>query len=451
MAPRRGAQTGACGSLAVHTKEVDVVGGTRFWAAASLGLAIAASAQAAVGFKAESGWEASVDGFVNIFAVDQFEPSGPVPANTAADALGQNSQHNTFRLQTGLLPGLVAINAASPDLGGLKIKTRIGFYPQVQTSGGRVLSSIGTTPAGGTSPGGFGSQIDLREIFFTVDGSFGQVLAGRALNLFQGQNILTDMTLFGVGVQGAAIGNGGTTAGRIGYGYVYTSFGPQFRYTTPDLGGMKLAVAIGDPTHIDGLLAGGPTASDVRLPEVEAELSFAGKSGDAGYHLWLSGLAQKTWFTKAGASTGSSVSGDAVTAAGGAAGAGVTLGAIDLLASGFYGQGLGSIFMLQLDALDATGKERTSYGFLGQAGFKMGATKLGLSYGQNTKKETDADAAARATAAEVDTRRSITGGLYHDVNAALKLIAEYTWTQTKWYGGADRSSNVVALGGFVFF
>ncbi|MFL5271487.1 MAG: hypothetical protein ACJ79E_05450 [Anaeromyxobacteraceae bacterium] len=415
------------------------MGRSRFWAAASLGLAIAASAQAAVGFKAESGWEASIDGFVNVFAVDQFEPSGAVPPATAVDALGQNSQHNTFRFQTGLLPGLVAINAASPDLGGLKIKTRIGFYPQVQTSGGRVLSNLGQT--GGTSPGGFGSQIDLREIFFTVDGSFGQVLAGRALNLFQGQNILTDMTLFGVGVQGAAIGNGGTTAGRIGYGYIYTSFGPQFRYTTPDLGGMKLAVAIGDPTNIDGIVSGGPTATDVRLPEVEAELSFTGKSGDMGYHAWVSGLAQRAWLA----------SGTDVTAAGGSAGAGVTLGPIDLLASGFYGQALGSIFMLQLDALDATGKERTSYGFLGQAGLKVGATKLGLSYGQNTKKETDADAAVRSSAAEVDTRRSITGGLYHDVNPALKLIAEYTWAQTKWYGGADRSSNVVALGAFVFF
>ncbi len=395
-------------------------------------LLFAKAADASVGFKAENGWAFSTDGFINAFAVDQFGNSGPQPANTAADALGPTTDHNTFRVRTGLLPGLIAFNVASPDIGGLKLAARVGFYPQIQTNGSRVLSPSGNAPA-------FGSQIDLREAFFTVDGSFGQFLAGRALNLFQGKNILTDMTLFGVGVQGAAIGNGGTTAGRIGYGYDYTSFGAQFRYTTPDLSGLKLALQIGDPNTIDGVLAGGPSATEVRMPELEAEISYAGKSGDVGIQAWVSGLVQKAWVPTGGD----------VTAAGGAGGVGLSLGGLDLLGSGFYGKGLGSIYMLQLDALDSAGKERDSGGFLAQAAYTVGATKFGVSYGQNMKKETDADAAARATSAEIDTRRSITGGLYHNINSALKLVAEYTWTQTKWFGGADRSSSVVALGGFL--
>ena len=406
-------------------------------AIAALSLAVAGSAQAAVGFKADSGWEASFDGFVNAFAVNQFASDLPTQANLAPDALSASTKDNTFRLRTGLLPGLFGFNAASPDFNGVKVKARIGLYPQIQTNQSRVLSTAPASPA-------FGSQIDMREAFFTVDGGFGQFLAGRALNLFQGKNILTDMTLFGVGVQGNAIGNGGTTAGRIGYGYVYTSFGAQFRYTTPDLSGFKLAVQVGDPNTIDGLLAGGPVYTDTRLPEVEAELSYTAKSGSTSFQLWVNGMAQKNWLP--GTET-------SVTAAGGAAGVGAGFGGLDLLASGFYGQALGSFFMLQLDALDAVGKERTTQGFLGQAAYTAGATKIGVSYGQNMLKETSDDAAKRAsgTTLGIDTRRSATVGLYHDVNAALKLVAEYTWVQTKWFGGADHTSNLVAVGGFVFW
>jgi hypothetical protein len=410
---------------------------------AALTLAVAGNARAAVGFKADSGWEASFDGFVNAFAVNQFASDLPTGANLAVDALGASTKDNTFRLRTGLLPGLFGFNAASPDFNGIKVKARIGLYPQIQANQSRVLSTAPASPA-------FGAQIDLREAFFTVDGSFGQFLAGRALNLFQGKNILTDMTLFGVGVQGNAIGNGGTTAGRIGYGYNYTSFGAQFRYTTPDLSGFKLAVQVGDPNTIDGLLAGppggpgGPVYTDTRLPEVEAELSYSGKSGSTSYQFWVNGMAQKNWLPGTDTS---------VTAAGGAAGVGANFSGFELLGSGFYGQALGSFFMLQFDALDAVGKERTTQGFLGQAAYTAGSTKIGVSYGQNMLKETDDDAARRAagTVVGIDTRRSATVGLYHDVNAALKLVAEYTWVQTKWFDGTEHTSSLIALGGFVFW
>ncbi|HET9595440.1 MAG TPA: porin [Anaeromyxobacteraceae bacterium] len=411
-------------------------------ALAALTLAAAGSAQAAVGFKTDTGWEASFDGFVNAFAVNQFASDLPTGTNLAPDLLSASTKDNTFRLRTGLLPGLFAFNAAAPDFNGLKVKARIGLYPQIQTNQSRVIALGGG--AGSVPAPAFGSQIDLREAFFTVDGGFGQVLAGRALNLFQGKNILTDMTLFGVGVQGNAIGNGGTTAGRIGYGYNYTSFGAQFRYTTPDLSGFKLAVQVGDPNTIDGLLAGGPVYTDTRLPEVEAELSYAGKSGDTGFQAWVSGLAQTNWLPATETS---------VTALGGAGGLGVNFGGLELLGSGFYGQALGSFFMLQLDALDAVGKERTTWGALGQAAYKAGSTKLGVSYGQNKIKETSDDATKRAAGAVVgiDTRRSATAGLYHDVNAALKLVAEYTWVQTKWFDGTEHTSSLIALGGFVFW
>ncbi len=393
-------------------------------------LALAASpARAAVSLKSDNGWTLSFDGFVNGFGV--YEAGSNAPAGVAPDVVFMSSE-DSFRIRTGLLPGLFGFGVAAPKFDGLEVKGRIGLYPQIQSSNTRTA---------------FGSQTDLREIFFTVDGSFGQVLVGRALNLYQGKNILTDMTLFGVGAQGP-VGGGGTTVGRIGYGYLYAQFGAQIRYTTPDFSGLKLAVSLVDPSKICASDAPGVPAfcsgafTVTKTPGVEAEVSYAGKSGGVGYQAWASGLWQE-------ASTPAPASQKA-TATGGAAGVGVTVSGLDLLASGFIGKGLGSFFLLDFDSLDPTGKERNSSGFLGQATYTFGATKVGLSYGRNSIKETDADEAARLGGGDagVDARSSITAGVYHDIGKNVKAVAEYTNAKTKWHGGADQSVNVVALGGF---
>jgi hypothetical protein len=389
---------------------------------ALLGVLGAPRADAAVAVKAGE-WELSFDGFVNGFAV--YQAGSDAPAG-ASDPVFMSAEDG-FRVRTGLLPGLFGFGVAAPKMDGLDMKARVGLYPQIQNANTRDA---------------FGSQIDMRELFFTVDGSFGQVLVGRALNLYQGKNILSDMTLFGVGAQGP-ISAGGTTLGRIGYGYLYAQFGAQLRYTTPSFSGFKLAVALVDPSQMCGATAGCFTVT--KTPGLEGELSYSGKSGNVSYQAWASGLWQE-------AETGGTNSQKA-SATGGAAGVGVGVSGFDLLASGFFGSGLGSFFLLDVDAVDTAGKERDSSGFLGQASYTFGGkTKLGLSYGMNTMKETDAEKAARGSGAGgVETRSSFTGGLYHDINKNLKVVAEYTMATTKWHGGQDQSVNVVALGGFFFW
>jgi hypothetical protein len=393
--------------------------------AVSLVLSLAASsADAAVGFKAENGWEVSFDGFVNAFGVDEI--GSKAPANVTADPL-MPVDDNAFRVRTGLLPGLLGFGVTAPKTGDLEVKARVGLYPQINNAGTR---------------NAFGSQLDLRELFLTVDGRFGQVLAGRGLNLFQGKNILTDMTLFGVGVQGAAA-SGGTTLGRIGYGYLYAQFGAQLRYTTPSLSGVKLALAVVDPSRIAGA---GVVASETGGPGVESELSYETKFGDVGLQAWVSGLYQR-----ATVPVGAAVAaGEEKTAAGGAGGVGVKVAGLDLLASGFLGKGLGSFLLLDTDSLDATGRERRSRGFLAQAAYTLGSTKVGLSYGQNDMDETPSEASARRGGAPsaLGSRKSVTGGVYHDLRKDLKVVAEYTHVTAGWFGGKSQAADVVALGGF---
>lgn len=407
--------------------EFKSAGHARTFAIAIVALALSAAAtpaRAAVTFKSSEGWEVSFDGFVNAFAAD--ETGSATPAGVAADPVMTTEDENSFRVRTGLLPGLFGFTVAAPPVDGLGLKARIGLYPQIQN---------------GNTRNAFGSQLDLREVFFTVDGKFGQVLLGRALNLFQGKNILTDMTLFGVGVQGA-VSAGGTTLGRIGYGYLYPNFGAQARYTTPIFSGLKLAVAICDPSRI---CSADSCATVTKAPGLEGELSYATKLGDTSVQAWVSGLFQRAW-TPATSPTPDS----AKTAAGGAAGVGASVAGVDLLASGFLGKGLGSFLLLDIDSLDAVGEEREGRGFLVQASYTfLGSTKLGVSYGQNTMDETAAELAARQAAqpAALSARKSWTGGLYHDVNKHLKVIGEYTHAISEWHGGQDQSVDVVAAGG----
>src|SRR5438128_7864155 len=118
----------------------------------------------------------------------------------------------------------------------MNLGVHFGFAPQIQNPG---------------THDEFGAQIDMRQVYLTIgfkDGS--QILAGRELGLFERQAILNDMTLFGVGAVGigqASAQSGGTTAGRIGYGYLYPNFNPQVTYSTKP-GQAQLSVGLFQPS-----------------------------------------------------------------------------------------------------------------------------------------------------------------------------------------------------------
>jgi len=222
-------------------------------------LALTATTPAHAGFVVggENGWQFSVDGMINVFMVYDAKDQLQYRDGTIK-AASPYSELQSFRIRTGLLPSIFGFNVKSPTINGVDYAARLGLYPQIQNNGTR-------TGLGPGSPIDQGTSVDIREVFFTADGKFGQFLIGRALNLYEGKNILTDMTLMGNGVPLNMTG-GGVDLGHIGYGYTYTSFGPQFRYTTPDMQGFKVAFAIADPSQIDG-------ATTINQPRFETELS----------------------------------------------------------------------------------------------------------------------------------------------------------------------------------
>lgn len=412
---------------------------------AALVLLASTPAKAAFVVGGENGWQMSYDGMINVFMVydakDQLQYS-----DGTIKAASPNSEMQSFRIRTGLLPSIFAFNVKSPTIDGVDYAARIGLYPQIQNSGTR----IGLGPGTGGDLNTGGTSIDIREVFFTADGKFGQFLIGRALNLFEGKNILTDMTLIGNGVPLNMTG-GGVDLGHIGYGYTYTSFGPQFRYTTPDISGLKVAFAICDPSAIGSITGSNGvdtetiSANKINQPRFETEISYVKTIGSTKISAWLAGLYQEAKFDGASVVDPGYLEGHKVSTIAGAGGIQAWVGPVEMLLSGFGGQGVG-VQLTQVDGavLDQEGKERISYGGLVHATYTIGKAKLGVQYGINYVDRTELDKAIAWDL--IKSKQAVTGGCYYSVNKFLTLVGEYTWARDSYYDNSRQTQNIVSLG-----
>src|SRR3989442_12028801 len=255
-----------------------------------LGLALGVSATAGaqgLTMQMSNGWAFQFGGNVNAFWVfSKVNNSGP--ANSS--------------VRTGLLPAFATFEARGKE-GGLNLAVHIGFAPQIQNG-----NISGAADGTGAVHDQFGAQIDMRQVYLTVgfkDGS--QILAGRELGLFGRQNIVQDMTLFGVGAVGiGGGGGGGTTLGRIGYGYIYPNFNAQVTFSTKGGTPGQVSIGIFQPSAL-----GSGTYIYTSIPRVEAEVTYNQKSGSTKYMVWAGGLWQTTKNAPTGGTSISSFGGTA--------------------------------------------------------------------------------------------------------------------------------------------
>src|SRR5712692_10874898 len=271
-----------------------------------------AAANAQLTMQMSNGWSFTFAGNVNVFWVFTKE-------NTNATA---GSQSSNSSVRTGLLPAFATFEARGKEA-GMNLGVHFGFAPQINN--GPAHDQFG----GGTGIQA-GAQIDMRQVYLTIglkDGS--QILAGRELGLFGRQNIVQDMTLFGVGAVGIGAGQAkGTTLGRIAYGYIYPNFVSQITYSTKP-GQAQLSIGLFQPS----IMFSG-TFQTTKIPRVEAEFNYNQKSGKNNYTFWVGGLWQSTSNAPSGGTTVSSFGGTA----------GIKAGVSDLsvVVTGYIGKGLGT-------------------------------------------------------------------------------------------------------------
>lgn len=395
---------------------------------AALSLSAVQPSSAAFVIGGENGWQLSTDGIVDVFAT--YASTTPKPTGARSLSLlsiggNETKQDQHFGVGIGLLPSVIAFNVKAPTTNGVDSNVRVGIYPNIQNKGSNRFD---------TSP-----NIDFREFFYTAKGAYGELLAGRALNLYQGKNILNDMTLLTSGTIPGTAFKGGTTLGHIGYGYLYTNFGPQIRYTTPDMGGVKLAIEIAEPYKISA------DTGKTNSPRFETELSYAGKLGSAAVQGWLSGLYQSAPRSE----TAAARPGKDNQSVGGAIGASAGFGGINVMLSGYYGKGLGMVSaqdgdFLESTSTDALGNERKHWGYLAQATYQLtSSVKAGVNYGQSRQEKNDNEPAGPAI---MKNQESAVLMLAYNLNKFTQFVAEYIYAQNTWMDGKKQHSNQIALG-----
>ena len=384
----------------------------------------ASAAEAQLTMQMSNGWSFTFGGNVNAFLVYEKQDDGgtTTPATAPGGVVG-NSPDGASRIRTGLLPAFAVFDAKGKE-GNTDLGVHFGFAPQIQcgAAAGQVLHDC------------FGAQIDMRQVYLTVGGAWGQILAGRELGLFGRQNILTDQTLFGVGATGGQL-SGGTTLGRIGFGYIYPQFKAQMTYSTAAGRPFQLSIGLFDP-------ASNPPYNTVELPRVEAEGVYS--AGNTKF--WVGGLVQNN-------GTGG-VADEKATSWGGTGGIRFGNPTFSLTASGYYGKGLGTTLLYTLGngtaGTGAGGDDlRKSMGGLGQVTFTPANSKMTIaaSWGISMLENADAEA-------DFKTKNWLaSGGIYYQATKSLKAVAEFNYAVTGDDSDLteDNTSIAPAVGLMLFF
>ena len=390
---------------------------------AVMAMALSAPANAAISLGGSDGWEVTYGGFINLFYTQQDWDFG-------TGAGSEDSSH----LQEGLLPAFHTFTARSPTVGGLTGTAQITFAPDSSGSKGKELNKGG-------------AEIDMREVFFNVEGSFGTISAGRTLALYQRQAILKDYSLFGMGaVPGPDAGGAGL--GRIGFGYIYLDFRTRFVYQSNVMNGFQVSVGIFDPD--EGIAAGGLFSNnfvETDTPQFQGEATYTTDWQGGTLFFWAGGLWQ-TMEIKPGAGLGNITSSD-IDSWGYDLGGDITFGGFNVGGHYYDGEALGTLFLLSNAfgvsfTCSATGcSEGDADGFYVQGSYTFnGKTKLGVSYGESTTE-----------GGGIDTQNDLwTVAVYHDVNPWLKLIAEYGSQHSDFVGtGGGHDAKVFSVGGFILW
>ena len=414
------------------------------------GAVLALSATANAGIIIPAGdWTVDIGGNLNAYYTNT-RFSGDMESNVR----NAPSSKTANTVSTGLLPAALGIGAKTRQ-NDLDVAFQFTFFTGVDSNSETAVGSgSGHMGAGlGQNNGAGGNSLNIRQAYLTFgDKSWGSVKMGRDLGVFGSDAILSDMTLLGVG--SGAGGNGNSTLGRIGTGYLYADWVGQVQYTTPNWNGFQVTAAARQPW----------------ANSANSDLGFDAKAvyswtGDVSGKVWVSGVTQKT---RSAADAGSTVvDGNGVPTVTAATpafdnranaidiGANINIDKANLVAYYYDGKNMGlgqyvrsNTIASGLGIESVNGRDRDVKGGYAQATYVIPTgTKLGVSYGLS---KNDNRAAGDT---EFESKSWIVGA-YHPLTKSLNLVAEYIDNKVEnnaYVAGFDGKAKTAALGAILFF
>jgi hypothetical protein len=305
-----------------------------------------------------------VHGDISFFAMEQF-PDSNRAGTVITGGLATTGHNNSNSVRGGLLPSSLQFGLSTNQRG-----YDIGAYFGMYVGGNNVDWGNSGANSGGY-PWALGtSGIDFRQAYGTIGTKeMGTFKFGRDIGIFGAEAILNDATLFGAGSPNTNIAPSNTTLGRIGIGYVYTDFMPQFSYTSPERCGFTWSAGVFTPlnasrygTTEDQLLNWLPSTGELTgksEPMVQGRVKYTGKLRD-GVKLtaWTSFVEQGH---QAEAAFGTHQIGDEFRSWGWDGGARVDWGNLTLVGYGYAGSGLGTTGLF-LNGFSLNGNARDSQG-----------------------------------------------------------------------------------------
>jgi predicted porin len=406
--------------------------------AAVAGAVLASASVANAGITWDAGeWTVDMNGNVNAFATfaDNKDSGGAIGGGLANSAGANDSEE--VAIQTGLLPSWLGFTASTRQ-NDIDTSVTISFQPGAGNT--RALGGGNSTNA----------ATENRQAFLTFgDKSWGSVKVGKDLGIFGSTAILNDMTLLGVGSNGAGTNGGGTTTtlGGIGTGYLYADWIGQIAYTTPNMNGFSATVGITQPWNAIALSTNSNTSSGTT-----DEFGFQGQAsfswtGDFAGKVWGGFFSQEVTGIDNGAGGTTSNRSNAFEA-----GVSTSIYNINLVGYAYSGEGVGTTGLL-VDAFDGSGNERDSDGGYVQGTYVIPTgTKLGVSYGISKLDDTAADTALGAASNLVEENTRLTVGAYHPLTKHLNLVAEYSKVESEAHANlADLETDIFSVGAILFF
>jgi hypothetical protein len=289
-------------------------------------------------------------------------------------------------------------------------------------------------------------EVDVRDAWGSIGGSFGTFIFGRAFSIFGSASGEVNAYAYEFAVGHPCLADVATIAcGSVGAGPLYAGYNAQLRYVTPRFAGIELQASIEDPSSL-------PDYHITRLPRFEGEINYlAAWSGDGRFVVKGQGLTQELGKLNANRD------GTESTTAWGAMGAArLEFAGFRVGGGAWAGKGMGTHNALQQDdqakplAHDLPGgvtpgdELRKFRGFFGNVAYGYHGTGLAVGAGGAFVQETLGDATTPNTSL---IRQNIE---YHAVFTqrihSIVLSAEFMHWRSEWYLGETQSLNFIGAG-----